>query len=143
MRNVLVASTLALTVGLGACTHERTPGFTQTKLQACSDDASKPRRGFKSDPEFPICKYLEKREIASIEAAYATSATQSKQTFRHWVSPGQTTYYVSVDRPYPAEKAGCVHINATLAVGDAGASPLPPELYCQASNGIWLPFEAE
>ena len=89
---------------------------------------------------YGVCRVLTAREQQRVENAYYQSLNSGQGVNENWQSDQGAPRSLAVAPPQAAPGAGpqCRTVHATI--NDNGSSQaLPPETFCRAGNGQWVP----
>jgi hypothetical protein len=83
---------------------------------------------------FGVCKYMDNKSQAKVEAGYAQAATSGKSYASKWQAEDGTARKLTVAKP--VKEGNCRVLNSSLTAGGS-AQALPQERYCQGADGVW------
>lgn len=89
---------------------------------------------------FGICKYMDKRSEARVQAGYQNAVTSNKPVSTKWTAEDGTARSLKVAKPKKVVTAtgNCKQITASMST-PGGSQQMPAETYCQGSDGVWRP----
>ncbi|MBC7769205.1 MAG: glycine zipper 2TM domain-containing protein [Phycisphaerales bacterium] len=90
---------------------------------------------------YGVCRYLNAREQQRVENAYHQSLNSGQAVNENWRSDQGAPRSLQVSSPGPAPGRGpeCRRVSATVSDPQYGNQQLPPETFCRAPGGQWVP----
>ncbi len=85
---------------------------------------------------FGVCKWMDNRSQAKVEAGYAKAASSGKSYSSNWQAEDGSARKLTVAKP--VKEGNCRVLNSSLTAG-GGKQALPQEKYCQGADGVWRP----
>jgi hypothetical protein len=85
---------------------------------------------------FGVCKYMDNRSQAKVEAGYQQAANSGKSYSSNWQAEDGSARKLTVAKP--VKQGNCRVLNSSLTAGGS-AQAMPQEKYCQGSDGVWRP----
>jgi len=90
---------------------------------------------------YGVCRWLSAREQQRVENAYYQSLNSGGPVNESWQSDQGGTRSLSVSQPTaaPGYSGECRRVSATVTDPQYGEQQLPPETFCRAPSGDWVP----
>lgn len=85
---------------------------------------------------FGVCKWMDARSTANVEAGYAKAATTNKAYSSSWKAEDGSNRSLAVAKP--VKQGNCRVLNSTMTAGGSKQA-MPQETYCQGADGVWRP----
>jgi hypothetical protein len=85
---------------------------------------------------FGICKWMDARSQAKVQAGYGQAAQTGKAYSSSWKAEDGTSRSLKVAKP--VKQGNCRVLNSTMTAG-GGKQAMPQETYCQGADGVWRP----
>jgi hypothetical protein len=85
---------------------------------------------------FGVCKWMDNRSQAKVEAGYQQAANSGKSYSSNWAAEDGTSRKLTVAKP--VKEGNCRVLNSTLTAGGTKQA-MPQEKYCQGADGVWRP----
>ncbi|HYD88830.1 MAG TPA: hypothetical protein VEA80_15255 [Vitreimonas sp.] len=90
---------------------------------------------------YGVCRYMSAREQQRVENAYYRSLQTGQPVSDSWQSDQGAPRSLRVSTPSsaPGRGAECRRVSATISDPQYGNQQLPPETFCRAPGGQWVP----